>query len=234
MAFGMNSLSKITMVVSTLMAGMLAVSCTNKSGPVAALSNPFSTSQPRPVMRNADIDTRERVLAKVADDLEAQKRKLRAQNAGAQEASSVDVAQLTPARETRLALLTPTSSTDKGLDATKVAINETVASIPRVEAVDAGAGPLARFHAKLVALQSGQRKKPLTILHIGDSHVASDSFSRGIRAALQARYGDAGRGMVIPARAFKYGVADQIKLNASGNWRSETALKRRTDRKSVV
>lgn len=102
-----------------------------------------------------------------------------------------------------------------------------VAALPKVEKIDATSGPLGRFHGKLAALESGTRKKPVTILHIGDSHVASDSFSRGIRKGLQRRYGDAGRGMVIPANAFKYGVADQVGLSASGTWRASTALKTR-------
>jgi len=87
--------------------------------------------------------------------------------------------------------------------------------------------PLSRFRTKLANLASGKRRKPLTILHIGDSHVASDSFSKGIRRALQAQYGDAGRGMVIPAGAFKYGFADQVKMTRRGPWRSDTALKNR-------
>ncbi|MEM1318560.1 MAG: GDSL-type esterase/lipase family protein [Pseudomonadota bacterium] len=85
--------------------------------------------------------------------------------------------------------------------------------------------PLARFRAKLAGLKSGSRTKPVTVLHIGDSHVASDSFTRGIRRALQNEYGNAGRGTVIPARAFKYGVADQVKMTSSGSWKARTALR---------
>ncbi len=89
-------------------------------------------------------------------------------------------------------------------------------------------GTLGRFNSKLAALQSGKRKTAVTILHIGDSHVASDSFSRGIRDELQSLYGDAGRGAVIPAGAFKYGVADKLKMSAVGNWRAKTALKHKS------
>ena len=58
---------------------------------------------------------------------------------------------------------------------------------------DIAAGPLSRFYAKLAALKTGRRSEPVTILHIGDSHVAADSFTRGIRSRLQTRFGDAGR-----------------------------------------
>ncbi|MEM1040393.1 MAG: GDSL-type esterase/lipase family protein [Pseudomonadota bacterium] len=94
-------------------------------------------------------------------------------------------------------------------------------------------GPLARLQAKLQALKSGQRTQPVTILHIGDSHVASDSFSQGIRRKLQAEYGNAGRGAVIPAGAFKYGFIDQAKMTRSGNWRSHTALRQRKGRYGI-
>lgn len=85
--------------------------------------------------------------------------------------------------------------------------------------------PLARFRAKLAGLKSGGRTKPVTVLHIGDSHVASDSFTRGIRRALQNEYGNAGRGAVIPAKAFKYGVADQVRMTSNGSWKARTALR---------
>jgi lysophospholipase L1-like esterase len=90
---------------------------------------------------------------------------------------------------------------------------------------DIAAGPLSRFYAKLAALENGQRSEPVTILHIGDSHVAADSFTRGIRSRLQTRFGDAGRGMVIPAGVFPYAFADQVQMTRSGPWQAATSLK---------
>ena len=87
------------------------------------------------------------------------------------------------------------------------------------------AGPLSRFYAKLAALESGKRTEPVTILHIGDSHVASDSFTRGIRTRLQARFGDAGRGMVIPAGVFPHAAADQVSMQRNGAWQASSSLK---------
>ncbi|ORE98975.1 GDSL-type esterase/lipase family protein [Aurantimonas sp. 22II-16-19i] len=86
-------------------------------------------------------------------------------------------------------------------------------------------GPLARFHAKLAALKNGTRREPVTILHIGDSHVAADSFTRGIRSRLQAAYGDAGRGQVIPAKVFPYAGAAQVSMDRSGPWQAASSLK---------
>lgn len=86
-------------------------------------------------------------------------------------------------------------------------------------------GPLGRFYAKLAALESGRRSEPVTILHIGDSHIAADSFTRGIRSRLQARFGDAGRGAVIPAGVFPHASADQVSLEKSGAWQAATSLR---------
>lgn len=83
------------------------------------------------------------------------------------------------------------------------------------------------FIAKMRALEKGTRSEPITIVHIGDSHVASDSFSRGIRRGLQSAYGSAGRGAIVPANAFKYAVADGVKMTSSG-WRSFNSLKQKT------
>lgn len=91
-----------------------------------------------------------------------------------------------------------------------------------------GDAPLAGFHAKLAALESGRRSEPVTILHIGDSHIASDRFTRGIRSRLQARFGDAGRGAVIPAGVFPYADADQVEMSKTGPWSAATSLKEKS------
>ena len=88
-----------------------------------------------------------------------------------------------------------------------------------------GDGPLARFHAKLQALKNGTRTEPVTVLHIGDSHIAADSFTRGIRSRLQKVYGDAGRGAVIPPKVFPYAAAAQVSMNRSGPWQAASSLK---------
>jgi len=86
-------------------------------------------------------------------------------------------------------------------------------------------GPLAGFREKLAALQSGERNKPIVIVHLGDSHISSDSFSKNIRRRLQRQFGNAGRGAVIPANAYKYAIADKVSLSSSGSWRSFMSLK---------
>ncbi|WP_319531186.1 GDSL-type esterase/lipase family protein [uncultured Cohaesibacter sp.] len=86
-------------------------------------------------------------------------------------------------------------------------------------------GRTASFLSKMAALRAGQSNRPIRILHIGDSHIASDSFTSGIRSRLQKIYGDAGRGAVIPAKAYKWAHADGLSLTAGNGWSSSNSLK---------
>jgi len=60
--------------------------------------------------------------------------------------------------------------------------------VPEGGLPDIAAGPLSRFYAKLAALENGQRSEPVTILHIGDSHVAAGfiTVTDGASALAQA------------------------------------------------
>lgn len=84
---------------------------------------------------------------------------------------------------------------------------------------------LERFHDKLAAFDAKRRRRPVTVMHLGGTHVAADGFSRGIREDLQARYGDAGRGMVQPAGVAGPGAADQMDMQISGEWTRRHAMK---------
>ena len=78
--------------------------------------------------------------------------------------------------------------------------------------------PLSGFYRALIALQSGVRQDPVTILHLGDSHIASDSFSGDLREKFQARFGDAGRGMMMPGFPFPYYRARGVTFARKGKW----------------
>ena len=107
-------------------------------------------------------------------------------------------------------------------------------AVPRVKP----AVPPKRFSAhhnstgsifkELASLRDGTRLKPITIVHMGDSHIASDAFSRGIRNGLQAEYGNAGRGAILPAKAFRWTRADGVKMSTSGTWSSANSLTTKT------
>lgn len=76
---------------------------------------------------------------------------------------------------------------------------------------------LARFFAALDKLQKGAAQT-VTVLHLGDSHIAADRFSGGLRDQFQSRFGDAGRGMLNPGLYLARGV----KFDRGGEW--QTAL----------
>ena len=67
----------------------------------------------------------------------------------------------------------------------------------------------------LDALQAGSAAGPVAILQIGDSHTANDAFSGRMRSLLQARFGDAGRGMLPPGIPFRFYHPAQVTVTAS-------------------
>jgi lysophospholipase L1-like esterase len=89
----------------------------------------------------------------------------------------------------------------------------TIEDIPEVPANVA----LAHFFSSLAKLEKGG-VQTVTILHLGDSHIAADRFSGGLRDQFQSRFGDAGRGMLTPGLYLARGV----KFDRGGEW--QTAL----------
>lgn len=64
-------------------------------------------------------------------------------------------------------------------------------------------GKLPATKALLGKVKSGERA--IRILHLGDSHIASDYITSRIRHRLQAEYGSSGRGFVHVAQRWGYG-----------------------------
>jgi lysophospholipase L1-like esterase len=58
---------------------------------------------------------------------------------------------------------------------------------------------LQRFYEKLEGLKSSQAGQ-INIIHIGDSHIQADFLTEVVRRKLQAEFGNAGRGLIVPAR----------------------------------
>lgn len=85
---------------------------------------------------------------------------------------------------------------------------------------------LSRFHAALRGLDTGARQKPVTVLHLGDSHIASDRFTGDIREMLQKRFGDAGRGLMMPGFPFKYYRARGVQFAKSGAWAASNSFRK--------
>ncbi len=104
---------------------------------------------------------------------------------------------------------------------------ETTASVIPTSAPDSGANlpapappasageALGHFFEALAALDRGDRQEPVTILHLGDQHIAADRITSELRAQFQARFGDAGRGLMAPG-VFRVAGA---QITRQGNWR---------------
>jgi lysophospholipase L1-like esterase len=85
-----------------------------------------------------------------------------------------------------------------------------------------GAEALASLFQALEETETGSRRTPVHILQIGDSHTAGDRITGAVRAGLQGRFGNGGRG-VLPAGAPYDGYAPyQVQVTAEG-WINRTA-----------
>ena len=86
------------------------------------------------------------------------------------------------------------------------------------------ASPLSGFYRALGQLKSGLREEPVTVLHLGDSHIAADRFSGDLRNLFQGRFGDAGRGMMMPGYPFPYYRARGVSFSKSGQWSASNSF----------
>ncbi len=83
---------------------------------------------------------------------------------------------------------------------------------------------LRNFFDALSKLLSGESQKPVTVLHLGDNHIARDQFSGPLRQMLQSRFGNAGRGMLMPGPVFPFYKADGISFKSTGKWTTATSM----------
>jgi lysophospholipase L1-like esterase len=77
-------------------------------------------------------------------------------------------------------------------------------------------GPLVPFYRALAGLEQRQGGAPVVILQIGDSHTANDAFSGRLRELFQARFGDAGRGVLPPGIPYRYYRPDRVSVTETG------------------
>ncbi len=82
----------------------------------------------------------------------------------------------------------------------------------------------AGFTRRLADLEAGRLAR-LTILQIGDSHTEAEHFSGHLRALFQARFGNAGRGMLAPGSPVDYWRPYQVRAQQAGKWQVFTSNK---------
>lgn len=76
---------------------------------------------------------------------------------------------------------------------------------------------LEPFFARLEALERGE-PGVVRVLWLGDSHVQADLLTGRARALLQARFGDAGPGLVMPGNPWRYFRHDRAKSRGDGGF----------------
>lgn len=93
---------------------------------------------------------------------------------------------------------------------------------------DPGGRALTRFHGAMrrAARSEGQAR----LVFFGASHVAGDMFTGTVRRLLQARYGDAGHGFVMPARPWTGYRQSDVNLDSTNTWHTDRVGKK-DDRK---
>lgn len=88
--------------------------------------------------------------------------------------------------------------------------------------------PLRHFFRQLDALVAERGDGQVRILQVGDSHTASDTFTGEARALLQARFGAAGRGYLMPGRPWRSYRQEDVSYNMSGDWRVRSGMRHPT------
>lgn len=79
------------------------------------------------------------------------------------------------------------------------------------------AGRLLPLYSALMQLDKRKREDAVVVLQIGDSHTANDAFSGRMRELFQARFGDAGRGLLPPGIPYRYYKPARVHVTAK-NW----------------
>src|SRR5579863_3609477 len=87
-----------------------------------------------------------------------------------------------------------------------------------------GVEALAPVFAKLAEQPTGAGHT-VHILQIGDSHSAGDSITGPWRAALQARYGSGGRGVLPPGKPFDGFLPHGVHVDQSTGWVAESTFR---------
>ncbi|MGI9386203.1 MAG: GDSL-type esterase/lipase family protein [Methyloligellaceae bacterium] len=111
------------------------------------------------------------------------------------------------------------ASVQRGSDSTSKAAAANRSQLGNSVAVDVAVHRgLASFFSVLSRLESAALQRPITILHLGDEKLVMDRFSGDLREIFQSRFGDAGRGMMLPGRPFPYLRTRDMQVRQSGRW----------------
>jgi len=83
---------------------------------------------------------------------------------------------------------------------------------------------LDSLFARLRELETHTGNPRVCLMQFGDSHTASDLWTGELRRLLQTRFGDAGRGYVLPGRFHKWYYPMHLKVGTEGKWELTNSL----------
>jgi hypothetical protein len=78
---------------------------------------------------------------------------------------------------------------------------------------------LQKFYAALAALNAGKRSQQVSIVHLGSDQIVDDRFAGSLREHLISRFGNGGRGVMLPGL---YPIRG-IKIDRGGQWSLESS-----------
>lgn len=94
-------------------------------------------------------------------------------------------------------------------------------AIPRTQRfLAAPKGSLDAFLAALSRASARAEDGRVLIAQFGDSHTAGDAFTGRMRATLQAEFGNAGRGYLLPGKPMSHYYQQDASYGTSGSWRT--------------
>ena len=79
---------------------------------------------------------------------------------------------------------------------------------------------LKKFFEKLQQLKT-KGQETVSILHFGDSHIQADFLSGQMRRQFQKEFGNAGRGLIIPAKLARTNGPDDVQSTSNVSWESK-------------
>lgn len=77
----------------------------------------------------------------------------------------------------------------------------------------------------LAAALSAQRETPVSIVHIGDSHLQAETPTMELRRKFQTRFGNAGRGLVSPLKMSGTYQPIDYTISSTGKWTASKFLR---------
>ena len=85
-----------------------------------------------------------------------------------------------------------------------------------IDLFDPSGQAMSQFHTALRAAEAGTGQAKA--MFYGASHVASDTYTGRLRRLLQERFGDAGHGLVLPAKPWRYYRHRDVLIDGTLTW----------------